>query len=97
VRSPTRLRAKTHLSLPRLPQERLVARAERRTRTSQPGAAADTRKPSKGSIIARADATSVEVLCAVRHGRGPLPNDGPQILVGARQATPLAARCGYVL
>ena len=92
------MQAKTHLSFPRLPQERLEALAERRAGPGQPTAASDTRRPSTSPIIACANTTSVEVICAVRHGGGPLPNDGPQlVLVEVRQTAPLAARCGYVL
>lgn len=95
---PTRLLVRDHLSFPRPPQERLVAVTERCTGTSQPIAAADAARSRARSVVTRADAPSVEVLRAVRHGACPLPNDDPQlILIKALEVVTLAARSGYVL
>jgi hypothetical protein len=50
------------------------------------------------SVVTRADAPSVEVPRAVRHGACPLPNDGPQlVLIKALEVVTLAARSGYML
>ena len=95
---PTSLLVRDHLSIPRLPQELLVALTERCPGPSQPLAAADGARSRKRSVVTRADAPSVEVPRAVRHGGRPLPNDGPQLVViKVLEAATLAARCGYVL
>ena len=95
---PTSLFVRDHLSIPRLPQELLVALTERCPGSSQPLAAADGARSRKRSVVTRADAPSVEVPRAVRHGGCPLPNDGPQLVViKVLEAATLAARCGYVL
>ena len=95
---PTRLLVRDHLSFPRLPQERLVAFTERCARPSHPIAAADAARSRVRSVVTRADATSVEVPRAVRHGGCPLPNDGPQlVLIKVLEVAALAARSGYVL
>ena len=95
---PTRLLVRDHLSFPRLPQERLIARAERCAGPSQPVAAADAGRSRERSVVTRADAPPVEVLRAVRHGGCPLPNDSPQLVfIEVLKVVTLAARSGYVL
>jgi hypothetical protein len=95
---PTRLLVRDHLSFPRPPQERLVALTERCTRPSQPTAAADAARSRERSVVSRADAPSVELPRAVRHGTCPLPNDGPQLVcIKVLEVVTLAARSGYVL
>ena len=95
---PARLLVCDHLSFPRLPQERLVALTERRAGPSQPLAAADVARSSARSVVTRADAPSVEVPRAVRHGGCPLPNDGPQLVfIEVLEVVTLAARSGYML
>ena len=95
---PTRLLVRDHLSFPRLPQERLVALTERCARPSQPAAATDAARSRERSIVSRADAPSVKVLRAVRHGACPLPDDGPQlVLIKVLEVVTLAACSGYVL
>jgi hypothetical protein len=92
-----RLFVRDDLSLPHLPQERLVTRTERRARPGQPRTAADARRAGIGTIVARTNATSVEVLWAVRHGGCPFSDHGPQKLVGSHQTARLVAGCGYML
>lgn len=74
---PTRLFIRDDLSLPHLPQERFEARAEPRGVSGEPVAAADAGGARVSPVVARADAPSVQVLCAVRHRGRPLPHDGP--------------------
>jgi hypothetical protein len=95
---PTCLLVRDHLSFPRLPQERLIACTERCAGPSQPVAAADAARSRESSVVTRTDAPSVEVLRAVRHGRCPLPDDGPQLVfIEVLEVVTLAARSGYVL
>ena len=95
---PARLFERYHLRLPHLPQERLVARAERRARPGHPRAAADTARARVRAVVARADAASVEVLGAVRHRGRPLADDGPQLVfVEVLEVAALGTRGGYVL
>ena len=50
------------------------------------------------SVVTRADAPSVEVLRAVRHGGCPLPNDDPQLVfIEVLEVVTLATGGGYVL
>jgi len=94
---PTRLLVRDHLSVPRLPQERLVALAERCAGPSQPVAAPDAARSRARSIVTRAGSPSVEVFRAVCHGGCPLPNDGPQlVLIEILEAITLAASSGRV-
>jgi hypothetical protein len=74
---PARLFVRDDLSLPHLPQERLEARAERRGVSGEPLAAADAGAARVSPVVARADAPSVQVLCAVRRRGRPLPHDDP--------------------
>ena len=95
---PARLFVRDHLSFPRLSQERLEALTERCARSSLSLAAADVGRSRERAVVSRADAPSVEVLGAVRHGRCPLPNDGPQlVIIKVLEITTLAACSGYVL
>lgn len=95
---PTRLLVRDHLSFPRLPQEHLVALTERCAGPSQPLAATDVARSRERSVVTRADAPSVEVPRAVRHGGCPLPNDSPQLVfIEVLEVVTLAARSGYVL
>ena len=73
------MRLKTHLSLPILPQERLVARAERRARSSQARARAHSRGASVAPVVACPHSATIEVRGAVRRCGRPLANDGPQV------------------
>jgi hypothetical protein len=94
---PTRFLVRDHLSIPRHPQERLVALTERCARPSQPIAVADVARSRERPVITRADAPSIEVPRAVRHGGCPLANDGPQLVViKVLEDVTLAARGGYV-
>jgi hypothetical protein len=84
---PARLFVRDYLSLPHLSQERLVILAERTARPGQPRTVADVRRARIGPLV----------LCAVRHGRCPLSDNGPQVLVRTNQPARLVTCCGYVL
>ena len=95
---PTRLLVRDHLRFPRLPQECLVTLTERCAGPSQPLAAANAARSRVRSIVTCADAPSVDVLCAVRHGGCPLPNNGPQLVfIEVLETATKAARSGYML
>ena len=63
-----------------MPEERLVARTERRAGPGEPRATADAWRARVSPVVARADPTPVEILGAVRHWGGPLSNDGKQLV-----------------
>jgi hypothetical protein len=49
-------------------------------------------------VVACADPTTVQILGAVCHWRGPLPDDGPQlVLIEGLEVARVAARGRYVL
>lgn len=89
---------KAHLGFPHLPEECLVARAERRAGPGQPRAAADERRARARPVVACADPTPVEILGAVRHWGCPLSYDGEQlVLIEGLEAARVSARGRYVL
>ena len=81
-----------------MPEERLVARTERRAGPGEPRAAADERRARARPVVACADPTPVEILGAVRHCGCPLSYDGEQlVLIEGLEAARVAARGRYVL
>lgn len=78
------------LCLPVLPQERLVAGAERGRFAGDTIAAGDEAGAGVGSIITSADAAAVQVGRTISGGRSPLADDGPKI--EGRQSTSVRTR-----
>ena len=74
------------LRLPVLPEERLVARAERRRVARETRARADAGRSRVGAVVTRADAAAVEISGAVRRGRSPLADERPEVERGKRGA-----------
>jgi hypothetical protein len=89
------LLVRNDLCLPVLAEEGLVARAERRRTAGEALAAADRGRTRVRTVVSGANATTVQVLSAVRRGGGPLANDKPE--VETREGRRLGTGGRYVL
>lgn len=70
-----------HLSLKHLAQEGLVRASQVRDAARPVLAAGDRLRAFEAAIVTRTDTAAVEILGAVRHGRRPLANDRPELIV----------------
>jgi len=75
---PLRPLIRARLRLPILPQKRLVRGSETGRVARLAGAAPDKGGAGVGPVVARTDATAVEVFGAVVGGRGPFADDEPE-------------------
>lgn len=76
---PGSLLVRDGLSLPVLPEERLVIWAEIRSRPSHSCASSDVFGALVGSIIASADSASIEILRTISCSRGPFTHDRQKV------------------